>query len=421
MKNNEKLKKWLPCTDYCQMSGAASAFLSINDGHVLMNSPRWCAIVSEMELAAAVREFEQRLFCSEIGETELLYGAEENITNALDEIKTTTNPSFLGLISSCAMSLIGDDIKGICKNSDVLVPLVNVESGGLKGEFWQGYKDAMIAILKTLDMKTSDNIQKNTVNIIGISTCYPNWQGDLNEIKRLLGLVNINVNVVLGENNLSLEKMKKIPKAILNIVVARELGDEIAYWLKENIKQDYIIAEAPYGVSGTLKWLDEINNALNNPFSMSAVQKEIKVVQTDIKDEYFALKSISANMKIKRLIIAAPYSKAKNLAQGVLEDFKEINDAYIRVQGPDFEDKLNRFMYSGEFDVLPSDTYQVLCSSERERSEFASPDKTIYINFSMPGSRIKTPWETYVGISGWSYFMKNIFNQLNTLFYQKQE
>lgn len=51
MKNNEKLKKWQPCQGYCQMTGAASAFLSITDSKVIMNCPRWCAVLAERELA----------------------------------------------------------------------------------------------------------------------------------------------------------------------------------------------------------------------------------------------------------------------------------------------------------------------------------------------------------------------------------
>ena len=62
MKNNEKLKKWQPCQGYCQMTGAASAFLSITDSKVIMNCPRWCAVLAERELATAVKEYEERLF-----------------------------------------------------------------------------------------------------------------------------------------------------------------------------------------------------------------------------------------------------------------------------------------------------------------------------------------------------------------------
>ena len=60
MKNNEKLKKWQPCQGYCQMTGAASAFLSITDSKVIMNCPRWCAVLAERELATAVKEYEER-------------------------------------------------------------------------------------------------------------------------------------------------------------------------------------------------------------------------------------------------------------------------------------------------------------------------------------------------------------------------
>ena len=79
MKTDEKLKRWQPCQGYCQMTGAASAFLSVTGSKVVMNCPRWCAVLAERELANAVKEYEQRLFCSEVLEPDLLYGVSEKL------------------------------------------------------------------------------------------------------------------------------------------------------------------------------------------------------------------------------------------------------------------------------------------------------------------------------------------------------
>ena len=64
---------------------AASAILSITGSKVIMNCPRWCAVLAERELATAVKEYEERLFCSEVLEPDLLYGVSDKLQLAVEE------------------------------------------------------------------------------------------------------------------------------------------------------------------------------------------------------------------------------------------------------------------------------------------------------------------------------------------------
>ena len=106
MKNNEKLKKWQPCQGYCQMTGAASAFLSITDSKVIMNCPRWCAVLAERELATAVKEYEERLFCSEVLEPDLLYGVSDKLQLAVEEACADQKKSFLAVLQAVHLALL---------------------------------------------------------------------------------------------------------------------------------------------------------------------------------------------------------------------------------------------------------------------------------------------------------------------------
>ena len=68
-----RLGNMRPCTGYCQMIGAAAALLSIKGIQVIFNSPRWCAVIGERELMNAVKDYQERLFCSEARQKDILY------------------------------------------------------------------------------------------------------------------------------------------------------------------------------------------------------------------------------------------------------------------------------------------------------------------------------------------------------------
>ena len=55
-----------------------------------------------------------------------------------------------------------------------------------------------------------------------------------------------------------LETLQKIPAAQLNIVINEELGLETAKYLKERYGTPYVVAGIPYGLKGTLRWLEKI-------------------------------------------------------------------------------------------------------------------------------------------------------------------
>lgn len=252
------LNRWLPCQSRCELAGAASFFLSIKNSSILINGPRWCAMVAEREMAAAEKKYEKQMFCSEVKEVDLLYGADEAMQSALDEIKNEQKPDLIAVLNSCSVSLIGDDLKGICKNADMGCPVIPMDSGGLRGEFWHGYQIAVQKLLENLDLKTDCKRKNNKINIIGWCTSYPNWLGDLLEIKRMLKKINIEVGICLGADGVTVKTLDRLPEAALNMVLHPELGLNAAEFLKEKLGQDYVIAPIPYGMQNSLHWLKKL-------------------------------------------------------------------------------------------------------------------------------------------------------------------
>ena len=65
--------------------------------------------------------------------------------------------------------------------------------------------------------------------------------------------------------NFVLEELQKLPEAALNIVTNAELGLPLAEYLQKQYGTPYIFAGLPYGVQGTLRWLQQINAQLPAP------------------------------------------------------------------------------------------------------------------------------------------------------------
>ena len=144
------------------MSGSACFFLSISDIAVLIHGPRWCSTIAAGEMANIEKKYEKRFFCSEIKQSDLVFGAAEEIGKALEEIRQEMTPEMIAVMTSCSMSLIGDDLEGICKSHNVGCPILTMDSGGLRGEFLTGYERACLNLLKQTDLQKY--IQKNPKN-----------------------------------------------------------------------------------------------------------------------------------------------------------------------------------------------------------------------------------------------------------------
>ena len=423
MKTDNKLERWQPCRGYCQMTGAATVFLSITGSRVIMNCPRWCAVLAERELAVAVKEYEQRLFCSEVLEPDLLYGVSDKLYQAVQEACQNQNVSLLAVLTSCSLSLIGDDIQGVCKNMEVGCPVIALDAGGLSGEYWQGWSNALTALLA--DMRLQQAIpEAATVNIIGCSTCYPNWEGDVLELRRMLNSIGIKVNLCLLTNDTQLQELKKIGQAALNVVINKEIGTPVAKWLFENLNQQYIIADIPYGFTASMEWLKKIAVALKIETNSEALEQEIAAARENIFESFSDLCDIDNSWSLKRLVISAGSSFANSMAAVIKKDLSIVEQCFVRINGPGEEYRIcdyQHWQYAGDLPKLNENEYQILCGTDRDRSEAGSFSQTIYINSVMPAETINVPASTYAGIRGWTHFMQTVFRQLRLFIYLKKE
>lgn len=415
MSTDYNMKRWLPCSSMCGLAGATSFFVSIKDSAILLNAPRWCSIIVENEITLNDKKYESKIFCSDIQELDLMYGAEKVLHEALKEVDDELEPKLMAILNSCAVSLIGADIEGICNEAVTKGILIPLDVGGINGEFWDGYSIGICKTLELLNLKKESQNRNNVVNIIGISSIYPNWKGDLEEIKRILKIANIEVNICIGEDEITLNDFKKIPKANLNLVLYPELGLEAAKLLEKELGQKYLNVSVPYGLNGTLKWLTKISKELNINSNLEVILNEIEEIEERIDRAYFTLKASNKRIEFGNAYLNLPQGIAFSLTKALNEEFPELNNIYLRLAGPgriEFKEFDGIYEWEKYSDISTEENMiDIVFGNEESRIERGEFEKVIYKNLLIPTKYSIVKNKPYAGIIGWQFLVEDIFKE----------
>lgn len=139
---NKRLYELKKETNYCAGVGEIACLLEhIGEAVVLVNGPRFCYLQMKRILQQMLPfSIEDRLYCSDVDENAIVFGTEGKVKKVLRQIKTQKQAiTCIGVVNSCAVSLIGDDILGIVAEEIPDVCCLSMESGAMTGDFWDGY------------------------------------------------------------------------------------------------------------------------------------------------------------------------------------------------------------------------------------------------------------------------------------------
>lgn len=118
-----------------------------------------------------------------------------------------------------------------------------------------------------------------------------------------------------------LETLQKIPAAQLNIVINEELGLETAKYLKERYGTPYVVAGIPYGLKGTLRWLEKIAEVL--PSDLKSVREECVKTQEELLAAVNEARCTWGELWFDKIIVAAPGTTAFCIAQTLREEWAD--------------------------------------------------------------------------------------------------
>ena len=339
----------------CALTGASAFFDAIPGSFMLINGPLWCYFYAMKYVedydASALRRFH----CTQPEGNALVYGTEKDLLAGLDFVKANFTPERVFLLNNCSVSLVGDDIAGIAAKAELPCPVYAADCGGIAGDFAEGYEIALLRVIAEVkknaeakrdladvseanskdadEAKVSENLNletidcKPSVNLLGLSPTYFRGEEDIKEIRRILEMAGYHINAIPGGSSAWSEIMR-LPQADLNLVLRDELALKAAKELQAEFGTPYLSVGMPYGIQGTLRWLDTINAVLPAK-NREAIRQEAEAVNARLQFRSSNMQSLWGPLWFDNILIAAPPSEATGIAEAVRGEWADTGNLVI--------------------------------------------------------------------------------------------
>ena len=313
----------------CALTGASAFFDAIPGSFMLINGPLWCYFYAMKYVedydASALRRFH----CTQPEGNALVYGTEKDLLAGLDFVKTNFTPERVFLLNNCSVSLVGDDIAGIAAKAELPFPVYAADCGGIAGDFAEGYEIALLRAIEEVkrNAKAKSNLALPSVNVLGLSPTYFRGEEDIKEIRRILETAGYRINAIPGGGSAWSEIMR-LPQADLNLVLRDELALKAAKELQAEFGIPYLSVGMPYGIAGTLRWLENLNAVLPAK-NLEAVRLEAETVNARLQFRSSNMQSLWGPLWFDNILIAAPPSEATGIAEAVRGEWADTGNLVI--------------------------------------------------------------------------------------------
>jgi nitrogenase molybdenum-cofactor synthesis protein NifE len=242
----------------CVFCGSRVVLYPVADALHLVHGPIGCAAYT-WDIRGALSSGPQlhRLsFSTDLNETDVIYGGEKKLRNALCELIDHYGPKAAFVYSTCIVGIIGDDVEAVCRkvSTEKGIPVIPVHSEGFKGTKKDGYKAACHALFKLMGKSRPAETGKHSINILGEF----NIAGEAWIIKDYYERMGVQVaSVMTGDGRVA--DIEKSPGASLNVVQCSGSMTYLARMMEANFGIPYIrvsyfgiedVSSALYDVAG---------------------------------------------------------------------------------------------------------------------------------------------------------------------------
>ena len=306
----------------CQLFGAQQVLTGIKDCVVLLHSVVGCNYSTMALHFTACDMSEVNQTCTVISDSEVVFGGEGAVLEALHLVKEQYDPRAVFVITGCVSDMIQDDIASVCRQFEEETGLrtIAVDAAGYRGSFEDGYEKALAMLADVMDAGygcrevgqkagaadggagqtagcaadgardggAKDGIgssgtspeaggkcvgvhssvherQCYVVNILGLGADEFRLRQDKKALQELLG-EDIKLGAVFGD--CTLEEVENASHADLNMVIGR--GIKLAEIMKERFGIPYELIDYPYGLTGA----QELWSALSRHFKSDYSERE---------------------------------------------------------------------------------------------------------------------------------------------------
>jgi nitrogenase molybdenum-iron protein beta chain len=340
----------------CALGGALTTIAGLNRVIPIVHAAGGCAaaLSGTYNLASGYRGTG---YCggtmiptTNISENNIVFGGEDRLEEQIENSLEILDADLFIVVTGCQVEIIGDDAVSVARRFKER-NVIGASTPGFLGNTFKGYDAVVKTLIKNI-IVPSENKEAATVNLFGTVPGHDVfYRGNLDEIKRLLGLLGIKANTFFGTGD-TIEDIRGYGKASLNILFSGQAGEESARLFEEIHQTPYIKADLPIGPSGTEAFLYQIGEVLG-------VEKEhIEAVIEKEKKHYYSflerIVDIYSDIDFQRYVVIAAdsyyaYPLSRFLANdlGWIPFITSIND----INEEDVQKE-----YEKKFDNLTSET-----------------------------------------------------------------
>jgi nitrogenase molybdenum-iron protein beta chain len=208
-----------------------------------------------------------------VQERDIIFGGNERLHEQIKNTLEVMEGKLFVVVTGCVTELIGDDVRSeVSEFRQDGVAIVAAETGGFKGNSYDGHDIVMQALVKDY-VKPHQTKRKGKVNILGIVPYMDVfWRGNLEGIRKLLAKLNLEANTFFTPED-TLKGLENSASAELNIVVSSSYGLEIAKTYEEIHEIPYLTTGLPIGPTATDRFLRDIAKVLS--LDLELVEKVI--------------------------------------------------------------------------------------------------------------------------------------------------
>ena len=199
---------------------------------------------------------------SNIQEREVVFGGAERLEEEVRHTLAVMQGDLYVVLTSCVTEVIGDDVGAVVKPLQARgIPIFFAETGGFRGNSYQGYDLVLQSLFKNFTVKTPAK-QPGLVNLWGIPPFMDVfWRGNLASIRQLLEKLGLTVNSFFTTDD-SIDGIRQSGGAVLNIVVSDVFGTGAARLAQEVHGTPFLTVPLPVGPAAASAFLQQVGAAL---------------------------------------------------------------------------------------------------------------------------------------------------------------